>query len=146
MAAAQSKFFTPFKVGLLVVISAAAFVAFLQIVSTRQLSSSDSYEVWALFDDVLGLEKQSPVQIAGIDIGRIRTVELHQGKAKLILEIDGDVDLYEDASIEKVSISLLGDYKLSVEPGSSSKRKLKDGDEIKNVVSLSSVDAIVAEV
>src|SRR5205823_3651518 len=65
---------------------------------------------------------------------------------KVVLEIDGNVDLFEDASIEKVSISLLGDYKLSVDPGNNTKRKLKDGDEIKNVKSLSNVDAIVSEV
>src|SRR5688572_6254160 len=114
MAAGKGKFMTPFKVGLLVVGSVVTFVVFLQIVSTRQLASTDSYEVWALFDDVLGLERQSPVQIAGIDIGRIKEVELYEGKAKLTLEIDGSVALYEDASIEKVSISLLGDYKLAV--------------------------------
>ena len=57
------------------------------------------------------------MQIAGIDIGRIAGVELYQGKAKVILEIDGKIPLYADATIEKVSISLLGDYKLSVDPG-----------------------------
>jgi phospholipid/cholesterol/gamma-HCH transport system substrate-binding protein len=147
MAATKKEtFMTPFKVGVFVVASIAAFVIFLQFVSTRGISSTGSYTVYALFDDVLGLEKQSPVQIAGIDIGHIKDVQLFQGKAKVFLEIDGKVELYEDAAIEKVSISLLGDYKLAVEPGSANKRKLVDGDEIKNVKSLSDVDAIVAEV
>jgi phospholipid/cholesterol/gamma-HCH transport system substrate-binding protein len=146
MAAAKEKFLTPVKVGIFVVVSAITFVVFLSFVSTRQLSRAGSYTIFALFTDVLGLQKKSPVQIAGIDIGRIKGVELYQGKAKVILEIDGNVDLYEDASIEKVSISLLGDYKLSVDPGRPDHRKLVDGDEIKNVKSLSNVDAIVAEV
>jgi phospholipid/cholesterol/gamma-HCH transport system substrate-binding protein len=146
VAQGKGTFVTPFKVGLLVVVSILAFVVFLQIVSTRSLSRTGSYMVYGLFDDVLGLEIKSPVQIAGIDIGRIEKVELYQGKAKVYLEIDGAVDLYEDAAIEKVSISLLGDYKLAVEPGTSTKRKLVDGDQIVNVKSLSDVDAIVAEV
>ncbi len=138
---------TPFKVGLLVAGAFGAFVVFLQIVSTRGISKAGSYEVSAMFDDVLGLEKKSPVQIAGIDIGRIKNVELYKGKAKVTLEIDGDVELYDDASIEKVSISLLGDYKLAVEPGSATKGvRLKNGDPIKNVKSLSNVDAIIGEV
>ncbi len=144
--AQKSKVVTPLKVGLLVSGAFAAFMVFLQIVSTQGISSAGSYEVWALFDDVLGLEKKSPVQVAGIDIGRIKDVELSEGKAKVTLEINGDVALYEDAKIEKVSISLLGDYKLAVGPGSSSRRRLKDGDQIKNVISLSSVDAVIAEV
>lgn len=146
MAGEKNTFVTPLKVGVFVIVAIAAFVAFLQIVSTRQLSSADAYEVFAIFDDVLGLEKKSPVQIAGIDIGRIKDIVLEGGKAKVILEIEGRVALYEDASIEKVSISLLGDYKLAVEPGSASRRKLEDGDQIVNVKSLSNVDAIVAEV
>lgn len=144
--AKKEKVVTPFKVGLLVAAAFAAFMAFLQIVSTRGLGRADSYEVWALFDDVLGLEEKSPVQIAGIDIGRIKSIELFQGKAKVTLEIDAGVDLYEDAAIEKVSISLLGDYKLAVEPGTDTLPKLEDGGQIKNVISLSSVDAVVAEV
>jgi phospholipid/cholesterol/gamma-HCH transport system substrate-binding protein len=142
----KDRFVTPLKVGIFVVVSAITFIVFLSFVSTRQLSRRGSYDVFALFTDVLGLQKKSPVQIAGIDIGRIKSVELYQGKAKVTLEIDGNVELFEDASIEKVSISLLGDYKLSVDPGHPDHRKLENGDEIKNVKSLSNVDAIVAEV
>jgi phospholipid/cholesterol/gamma-HCH transport system substrate-binding protein len=144
--AKPDKIITPLKVGLLVSGAFVAFMVFLQIVSTQGLGRADSYDVWALFDDVLGLEKKSPVQVAGVDIGRIKEIELSGGKAKVTLEIYGEVDLYEDARIEKVSISLLGDYKLAVEPGTATKPKLKNGDQIKNVISLSSVDAVIAEV
>jgi phospholipid/cholesterol/gamma-HCH transport system substrate-binding protein len=137
---------TPLKVGLLVSASFAAFVAFLQIVSTRGCSRTGSYRVYAIFDDILGVEKKSPVEIAGIPVGRIGDIELSKGKAKVTLEIDEGIDLFEDAAVEKVSISLLGDYKLAVEPGTATKRKLVDGDEIENVISLSSVDAVIAEV
>lgn len=145
-AAGKQTFLTPVKVGVFVVISLAAFVAFLQVVSTRQLSKSGSYRVSALFTDVLGLQKKSPVQIAGIDIGRIDSVTLDAGKARVTLSIDGDVVLYADAQIEKVSISLLGDYKLAIDPGHPNFPRLHDGDEIKNVRSMSNVDAIMAEV
>ncbi len=146
MTSNSEKFFTPFKVGLLVIASAGAFVVFLQLVSTRGFSRADSYEVYALFDDVIGLEKRSPVQIAGIDIGRIKKVELFDGKAKVTIEVDGHIKIYDDASIDKVSISLLGDYKLAVEPGSAKRPVLKPGQQIKNVSSLSNVDAVIAEV
>lgn len=146
MADGATKVLTPFKVGLLVAGSFVAFGAFLQVVSTRSLGSSDAYEVSANFDDVLGLEEKSPVQIAGIDIGRIKEIKLVEGKAQVTLEIDEEVQLYDDASIEKVAISLLGDYKLAVEPGSPSTGRLPNGGEIKNVKSLSNVDAIVMEV
>jgi phospholipid/cholesterol/gamma-HCH transport system substrate-binding protein len=146
MADSRGKVLTPLKVGLLVVGAFVAFAAFLQIVSTRGFSRSGSYEVSALFDDVLGLEPRSPVQIAGIDVGRIQRITLDGGKARVTMEIDEGVELYQDASIEKVAISLLGDYKLAVEPGSPRSPRLGAGGEIKNVRSLSDMDAIVAEV
>ena len=101
------------------VAAGAAFGAYLQVVSTTGFSARDSYKVQAYFDDVLGLEKKSPVQIAGIDVGAIDSIELESGKAKLTLRIRSEVELYENARLEKVSISLLGDYKLAVNPGTS---------------------------
>ncbi len=146
MANKIEQIFTPFKVGLLVVGSIAAFVGFLGIVSTRSLSRSDAYQVHAYFDDVLGLEPKSPVQIAGIDVGRIQSITLENGKAKVTMEVDGPIELYEDAAVEKIAISLLGDYKLAIEPGSRATPRLTDGGQIRRVKSLSNVDAIVAEV
>src|SRR5256885_1850708 len=51
MAAKKQTFLTPVKVGVFVVASVAAFIGFLQIVSTRQISRAGSYEVYALFTD-----------------------------------------------------------------------------------------------
>src|SRR5688572_20416772 len=109
MTTTAQKVLTPLKVGVFVVVSLVVFAAFLQIVSTRGLSPGDTYVVYAYFEDVLGLEKKSPVQIAGIDVGAIDEVKLEEGKAKLALRIQKDVVLYKDARLEKVSISLLGD-------------------------------------
>ncbi|MFO0725176.1 MAG: MlaD family protein [Myxococcota bacterium] len=137
---------TPLRVGVFVVAAGAAFGAYLQIVSTQGYSARDSYRVQAYFDDVLGLEKKSPVQVAGIDIGAIDAIELEAGKAKLTLRIKKDVELYENARLEKVSISLLGDYKLAVNPGGPPSPRLKDGDWIKNVRSASDTEQIISEV
>lgn len=144
--ATGSKIVTPLKVGILVAGAFTAFAVFLQIVSTRG-ATKKGYHVWAIFDDVLGLEKKSPVQIAGIDVGAIDSVELVEGKAKVTLLIHPEIALFEDAKIQKVSISLLGDYKLRLEPGGApGKAKLVEGGQIKDVVSLSDTDAIIQEV
>lgn len=146
MATGSERFFTPFKVGLFVTGAFVAFAIFLQIVSTRGFGSSEVYVVSALFEDVLGLEPASPVQVAGIDVGRIREVRLEGGKARVFVEIEDEVEIYRDAAVEKVAISLLGDYKLALEPGSASEPRLEDGGVIQNVKSQSDIDAITAEV
>ena len=139
--------FTPFRVGLLVAGAFVAFIAFLQIVSTRNISRPNDFQLNALFDDVLGLEEKSPVQIAGIDVGRIVDIQLEGGKARVTVELRSGIEVYPDASLEKVAISLLGDYKLALEPGSpSSGPRLKDGDAIGRVKSMSNVDQIISEI
>jgi phospholipid/cholesterol/gamma-HCH transport system substrate-binding protein len=64
----------------------------------------------------------------------------------VFLEIEERVELYEDAQVEKVAISLLGDYKLALEPGSASLPRIPPGGTIDNVRSESDIDAITAEV
>ena len=138
---------TPFRVGLLVVGSFVAFLLFLQIVSTRNISGPNAVRLSALFDDVLGLEPKSPVQIAGIDVGRIVNIRLERGKARVEIELRGGIEVYPDATLEKVAISLLGDYKLALAPGTpASGPRLESGDTIQRVKSLSNIDEIVTEI
>lgn len=139
---------TPVRVGVFVVAAAVSFAVFLQIVSTSGTKVGESYTVHAYFDDVLGLEKKSPVQVAGIDIGAIDDITLDQarGKAKLTLRIKKEVQLHKNARISKISISLLGDFKLAVNPGGPPSPVLKDGDLIDDVVSASDTEQIIAEV
>jgi phospholipid/cholesterol/gamma-HCH transport system substrate-binding protein len=137
---------TPVRVGVFVVATAVAFAAFLQIVSTRGMDVRESYVVHAHFDDVLGLEKKSPVQIAGIDIGAIEAITLDEGRAKLTLRIRKDVQLYEDARLSKVAVSLLGDYKLAVNPGTATRPPILDGGWIRDVRSTSDTEQILGEV
>lgn len=139
---------TPVRVGVFVVGALASFAVFLQIVSTSGSSVGDSYLVHAYFNDVLGLEKKSPVQIAGIDIGNIDDIVLDQerGQAKLTLRIKKEVKLYKNARLSKISISLLGDFKLAVTPGGPPSPELKDGDFIEDVTSASDTEQIIAEV
>lgn len=146
MAFSAKKLFTPVKVGIFVVAAFVAFAVFLQIVSTSGVGSGDSYVLYAHFDDVLGLEQKSPVQIAGIDVGAIEEVTLEEGRAKITLRILNEIAVFDDAKLEKISISLLGDYKLALHPGAPPAPRLKDGDWIKNVRSASDTEEIIAEV
>jgi phospholipid/cholesterol/gamma-HCH transport system substrate-binding protein len=145
---ALKQWVTPVRVGVFVVGALASFAVFLQIVSTSGSSVGESILVHAYFDDVLGLEQKSPVQVAGIDIGAIDGIVLDQerGKAKLSLRIRKGVKLYKNARISKISISLLGDFKLAVNPGGPPSPELVDGDFIDDVVSASDTEQIIAEV
>src|SRR5690606_20724328 len=68
------------------------------------------------------------------------------GKARIDIRINPEVPLYEDASVSKVSSSLLGEYYLAVSPGTEGKRRLQDGDRIAVVREGTSTDEIMRQV
>ena len=99
------------------------------------------------------------MQTAGISIGQIEKRELDPKEPRgrrSPSAFSPDITLYENAVVAKKSASLLGEYYLEIDPGSPFKRrstaspkamrKLKDGDEIKNVIEPVGIGEIMANV
>ena len=94
------------KVGIAVIISAVLLflgVRFLQNTSFIK----DNYEVKTQFGNVSGLTQTSPVEINGIKIGSVKSIELSSDKknADVVLEINKEVQLGKNslASIEGIN-------------------------------------------
>jgi phospholipid/cholesterol/gamma-HCH transport system substrate-binding protein len=122
---------------------------------TGERTSSNGYQLYALFTDAQGLFNKSGVRSAGIDIGRIESRELDQasGKAKVVIRVNPDITIYDNAEVSKRSASLLGEYYLHVDPGTAvdtrtgrKTRILKQGDRIENVNEASNVGQIIDQV
>jgi len=136
------KFFTPLRVGLLVVAAGMTLFIFLTFLKRGGVTGRDSMNVFALFHDATGLSKRSRVQIAGIVVGEISDIILQGGLARVELRIRRDAGLKEDAAITKRAESLLGDYMLDIFPGSLESPLLKDGGEIKKVVDTQGMEMV----
>ena len=106
----------------------------------------DGYAVWALMNDATGIAKRSQVRVAGIPVGSVRGIKLQNGKARIDVAIENDVVLYEDAAATKTMSSLLGEFFLTVYPGTEGRRKLKDGDQIRIIIESPSTDDILKDV
>ena len=119
---------TPFKVGVVVLASLAAFIWMFGQIREGIEDDKSGYRVYAIFTDVGGLAEKSRVTIAGINIGQIDKIELVGDKAKVWLRVK--TPLRTDARIAKRQASLLGEYFLQLTPGYTGD-VLKDGDEIK---------------
>lgn len=115
----MEKFLSPFKVGLVVILSALSFVFFFSSVKKGISDDSKSYTVYALFEDATGLTEKSRVQIAGITVGEIKKITLDTTgtKAKVEIKLRGDVPLKSDGTIAKKNSSILGDSYLEVTTG-----------------------------
>lgn len=103
----------------------------------------NGYVVYALMRDASGLAKRSQVRVAGIPVGSIDDVRLEGDMARVDIRMDSKVPLYEDAAASKVASSLLGEYFISISPGTEGKRKLKDGDRILIVNEAASTDQLI---
>jgi phospholipid/cholesterol/gamma-HCH transport system substrate-binding protein len=136
------KFFTPLRVGLLVVAAGAILFIFLTFVRRGGLTRGESMNVFALFHDATGLSKRSRVQIAGIVIGEISDILLQGNLARVELRVRKDAGLREDAAITKRAESLLGDYMLDIFPGTKESPLMKDGGEIKKVVDAQGMEMV----
>jgi phospholipid/cholesterol/gamma-HCH transport system substrate-binding protein len=141
----MSRFTTAAKVGVFAVVTAGAGYGIYYFISQTH-GPGHGYTVWALMDDASGIAKLSQVRIAGIPVGSVRTVRLQDGKARVDMTIRPDVALYDDASAAKVMSSLLGEYYLTLTPGTDGLRQLKDGDQVKHVVEAATTDEILKEV
>ncbi|MEN9798026.1 MAG: hypothetical protein RL653_1722 [Pseudomonadota bacterium] len=133
---------SPLRVGLLVLAAAALLTAFLAFVKKGGMGKRDSRTAVAWFKDATGLAPRSRVQVAGIPVGEVESIQLVGTRAQVTLRIRDDVALREDAVLSKRSESLLGDYLLELYPGSDEAEPLAPGGEITRVVDQQGMDAV----
>src|SRR5690606_7206757 len=136
---------TAAKVGLFAVVTVVAGILIYSF-ARKSVGGDSGYVVYALMDDAAGIARHSYVRMAGIPVGSIESIRLQGGKARIDIRIDPEVPLYEDASVSKVSSSLLGEYYLAVSPGTEGKRRLQHGDRIAVVREGTSTDEIMRQV
>jgi phospholipid/cholesterol/gamma-HCH transport system substrate-binding protein len=68
-------------------------------------------------DNAGGIRKGDPVQMRGVNIGRIMGFQISQQGVKIDLEIEGEFKIPTDSRVDLVSAGLLGGMKADVIPG-----------------------------
>lgn len=128
----------------MVVLGVAAGIGVYRYVD-ESAATDDGYQVYALFDDAEGLIAKSRVVIAGIPVGEIDTIGLEGNRARVDINISGDVDLHPDATISMRQVSLLGQKVLVIDPGVAGER-VPDGSRIAVASEAPSTNDILATV
>ena len=77
--------------------------------------------VTARFGSVSGLKPGATVEIAGVQVGKVTTIELRKEdyEAEVHLEIDNDVELQEDCIASIRTAGIIGDRYIKISPGGS---------------------------
>ncbi len=119
-----------FKTGVVVLI-VMLIVSYLAY--TKELPWADEgYTATATFADATTLRETNPVRIAGVNVGKVTSVEAEGDSAKVTFTIDPEgLPLHEDATITiRPRLFLEGNFFLDLRPGSPSAPDLPDGGAI----------------
>jgi len=79
----------------------------------------DRYTLYARFTSVTGLKVNNPVNMLGMEIGRVEGFSMDQENqvAMVELKIDKDIKIYGDAMASIKTSGLMGDSYVSIDPG-----------------------------
>ncbi len=123
---------SPFAAGLiaLVVVAAGTYLGF-----TKSIPFRSHFEIKASFDSSNNIKKNSPVRIAGVEIGKVSKVEPTEpgaSSAVVTLRIDEEgMPIHADATAKiRPRIFLEGNFFVDLTAGSPSAPELEDGDAI----------------
>jgi phospholipid/cholesterol/gamma-HCH transport system substrate-binding protein len=123
---------SPFRAGLLALVLIGLFAYF---GFTKANPFANPYEFEAVFRTANNLQPKSPVRIAGIDVGKVKSVEAVDGGtggARVTMEIeDKGLPIHEDAELKiRPRIFLEGNFFVDLKPGSPSAPELEDSGTI----------------
>src|SRR5829696_3824982 len=132
MSRAHSNGMSPFRAGVLALVVIALFAYF---GFSKSNPFANPYEFKAVFNDVNNLKPNSPVRIAGVEVGKVLKVEPvddGKGAAEVTMQVeDTGLPIKEDAELKiRPRIFLEGNFFVDLEPGSPSADELDDGGTI----------------
>ena len=132
------------KIGLFVVVTAGAGYLVYRTIH-KETGRGGGYVVHAYLKDASGIAKHSRVTIAGIPVGSVEDIRLENGKARVDVRVNGDIQLHQSARLGVKSASLLGENVIILTEGVGEPDK-KHGDEIETMAEAASVEDIKAQV
>jgi phospholipid/cholesterol/gamma-HCH transport system substrate-binding protein len=113
----MKKYSQEFKVGLFIVICLAG-LAYLTLSTGKVTLVKEGYCIYAVFDEVAGLNKKAPVMLNGFEVGKVEDVKLAYDNAKttitLKLLLNKGVKVSKDSEISIKTLGLMGEKYIQI--------------------------------
>jgi phospholipid/cholesterol/gamma-HCH transport system substrate-binding protein len=113
---------TELKVGMLALISIVAIVFMSLKITTNQSGFGDYVSYKTVVSDAAGIFPKTPIKVAGINSGRIKSIQLNGNQAFIDFEILERVKVTKDSILKIKTIGFLGDKYLEVYVGENRER------------------------
>lgn len=124
-------------VGLFLLAGVLALLLLSLRVSGLNVASTDTYKLYAYFDNIAGLSVRSKVTMAGVTIGKVTAIDLDRESytGRVTLEVQKDVDILPtDSTASILTAGLLGEKYVGISVGGE-EETLSDGDTIRDTQS-----------
>jgi len=109
-----------------------------------ELIGGNVYEVVAQFNTASGLKPGSSIEIAGVEVGRVRAITLNEDRAAVTLAVDKTVKLYTDTIASIKTRGIIGEKFLALSPGGGGD-PLNPGDTIRDTESGLDLEELVSQ-
>jgi len=109
-----------------------------------EMIGGDVYEIEAQFNSASGLKPGSTIEIAGVEVGRVRGITLVEDRAKVKLAVNKTVKLYTDTIASIKTRGIIGEKFLALNPGGGGD-PLKPGDIIRDTESGLDLEELVSQ-
>ena len=115
-------------------------------VSDRVSMMGSGYELSILLDNATGLKNKAPVELAGVQIGIVKGVELANSRlAKAVLIISDRVSLPLDSKAILRTRGFLGETYVEIIPGSADVGLIDEGGEIVSTMRTGDINSLVSQ-
>jgi phospholipid/cholesterol/gamma-HCH transport system substrate-binding protein len=109
-----------------------------------EIIGGDLYEVDALFNSASGLKPGATVEIAGVEVGRVKAINLKEDRAMVRLAVQNGTKLYSDTIASIKTRGIIGEKFLALSPGGGGD-SLKPGDTIRDTESGLDLEELVSQ-
>lgn len=126
----MKKFDTELSVGLFIIVGLICLGYLSVRLGKMEILGGEGYEVYAIFSNSGGLKTGASVLIAGVYVGRVKGIVLEDYQARVVLSLQKEVKIQEDAIASIKTKGLIGEKYVEITAGGSEKI-IGQGDRIR---------------
>jgi len=109
-----------------------------------ELIGGNYYELHADFSSASGLKPGATVEIAGVQVGRVKDIALNDDQAAVVLALNQGVNVYTDAIASIKTRGLIGEKYLELSPGGGGE-ELRNGGSIQDTESGIDLEQVIGQ-
>jgi phospholipid/cholesterol/gamma-HCH transport system substrate-binding protein len=135
---------TEISVGIFMMVGIACLVYLSVNLGNVDLFGSDTFMIDASFGSIEGLEISASVEIAGVQVGKVKRITLEENQALVQMEIKKGTQITDDTIASIRTKGVIGDKFVKLSPGGSDEI-LGDKDSLMDTESAISLEELVSK-